>query len=469
MEHLKILLTRVFFLFLCHAFSVLPAQPSRPQYGQIRVPVFRSPQDSLKLIEVQEKIDEELARKKFRQQKIDSLMLVQSKIYSEAIIYKMIYRPSREYIVTDSLQGRTDFTGITQVCIYAKKEIPEILWKCKDLEALELVNTQIKKLPRKLRALAHLKTVHIYRNHISEPLRLSGNKTITSLIILNETPEGLPRSYKKLRALKRLDLAENGITRFPNGSRHNKKLTELSLQRNLLTLNDKIKSHPYLERLALHGNLIDDVPVSIRQFSHLKKLNLNLNKIRTVHDALGSLSKLEQLSFYGNELTAIPEAVYRLRALKEIDLFHNQIEQLDRGFVNWQSLTTLYLSHNKLVSLPEDIDTLQSLEGLYVWDNRLGALPESVGNLKRLKYLRANNNYLKNIPGSILSLQHLEELDLSHNFIAELPEAIFDFPHLKILALVNNPWNENTWKFMPRKAKELKSKDIFVHISDEQQ
>jgi Leucine-rich repeat (LRR) protein len=452
---------------LCILTSTM-AQPSGPRYGQIRVPVFRSKDDSLRLLQVQEKIDEELGRKKIRQQKVDSLMLLQTTIYQEAITYKMIYRPGKDYVLSDSLSYFTDFTGVKKVCVYNKNQIPEILFACSNLEALELVNTSVAKLPKALNRLKKLKTVHIYRNHLKNPLRLFKNKTITSLTILNESPKGLPRSYKKLKGLTRLDLAENALTQFPNGARHNKKLKEFSLQRNLLTLTGKIKSHPHLEQLALHGNQIEVVPSSIRQFRNLKKLNLNLNKITHVQEGIAALYRLEQLSFYGNQLSAIPAGVYLLKGLKEIDLFHNQIEQLDPAFSLWQNLTTLYLSHNKLVSLPENIDTLSKLEGLYVWENRLGKLPESVGNLGNLKYLRANHNYLKEIPSSVLELRFLEEIDLSHNYIAELPEDIFNYPNLKIIALVNNPWNEKTRKFIPRKVEELRAKEVFVHVSDEQ-
>ena len=65
-----------------------------------------------------------------------------------------------------------------------------------------------------------------------------------------------------------------------------------------------------------------------------------------------------------------------------------------------------------------------------------------------------------------MALKQLEELDLSHNYMSEIPEAVFHFPNLKIIALINNPWNEKTWAMIPRKAEELKLKEIFVHVSE---
>lgn len=437
-----------------------------PLYGEVRVRVFRSAADSLQLIAIQNDIDIELKRKPLRQKMLDSLMTLQGKLYEEAIIFKTIYRPGRDFIVTDSLHRVTDFSGITKVCVYGKREIPEVLWKCTALEVLELIGTSIDILPEKLGTLPRLKSIYIYQNHSQKPLRLPDNNTVTSLTITNGNPAGLPRSYKKFKALTRLDLEENGLTRFPNGARRNKKLTELSLQRNALTLKDRIRKHPYLERLSLHENEIVHVPASIRKCPDLKKLNFNSNKITSVDAAIGKLKKLEQLSFYSNQLTSVPKGAYNLHTLKEIDLFHNRIEQLDPAFCQWSNLVTLYLSHNNIVALPENIDTLRHLEGLYAWDNRLGELPESLGNMNTLRYLRVNNNYLKVFPASLLRLTALEELDISHNYITDVPEAIFDYPRLKILAMVNNPWNEAVLKLLQAKAEALRAKDVFVHIEE---
>jgi Leucine-rich repeat (LRR) protein len=458
---------RFFFLSFCTFFSLAATLAQNSQYGQVRVRVFRSGEDSLQLAQVQKSIDEELTRKPLHQKKLDSLMTLQGKLYKEGITFKTVYRPGRDFVVTDSLLHVTDFSGITKVCVYGKHEIPAVLFRCRDLEALELVNTSIGRLPEALNSLPGLKSVYIYNNRSKKALRLSRNATITSLTITNENPAGLPRSYKKLKNLGKLDLAENGLTRFPNGARRNKKLTELSLQRNALTLKDRIRKHRYLERLSLHGNLIGHVPASIRNCRNLKKLNFNSNSISSVDDGIGALKKLEQLSFYSNRLTSVPRGIYSIKTLKEIDLFHNQIGQLDPEFSQWSNLVTLYLSHNKLVALPENIDTLRHLEGLYAWDNRLGKLPESVGNIAALKFLRVNNNYLKEIPASLLNLANLEELDISHNYITEVPEAVFDYPRLRILAMVNNPWNEATQKLLPAKVTALRAKEVYVHVSDE--
>lgn len=460
-------ITGILFIGFYTVSGTAEGQSKPPQYGQITVPVFRSKDDSLRLILVHHSIDEELLKHPPRQRKLDSLIDLERRIYNEAIVFKVIYKPSKNFILTDSLMSVRDFAEIKYVTVSGKSIIPDEVFKCINIEALELINTSIEELPKELNTLPSLKTVNIYNNHSKKSLRLRKNEVINFMDIKTENPKTLPRSFKKIRGLTKLDLSENKLTRFPNGTRHNKKLKELSLQRNLLTLKSKIKKNPYLEQLALHNNKIEVVPATIRNLKNIKKLNFNSNQITYVHKNIGELKKLEQLSFYNNRLTGIPQGVYNLKSLKEIDLFHNEIEEIESGFCQWSNLVTLYLSHNKLVALPSNIDTLRMLEGLYLWDNRLGTLPASLGKINGLKYLRVNNNYLKDLPSSVFELTKLEELDISHNYITSVPETIFAYPKIKILAMVNNPWDEKTLQFLSKKADELKQRGAFVHLSDD--
>ena len=64
------------------------------------------------------------------------------------------------------------------------------------------------------------------------------------------------------------------------------------------------------------------------------------------------------------------------------------------------------------------------------------------------------------------NLKLLEEIDISHNYFESLPEAIYEYPNLKILAVVNNSWNEETWKVLQEKTVELRKKEVSVHLSE---
>lgn len=462
-------MTRLLFHLFLSSFPLLIIIPCTGQFqhrfGARNVFVYKSKEDSLLMITVQEKTDEELRRKPVRQKVVDSLMNLSSKIYSNGLM-RTVYLPERDYLNTDSIKPDTDLEQVTRLSVYRKAQIPDVVWKCKNLEALELLYTQIEHIPEQLAGLQKLKKLFVYNNRSKKALSLSENSTIAQLSIRSENPTLLPKSYHRFSALEKLDLSENHLTKFPNGARKNRKLQEMNLQRNQITLSNRIKKHKYLEIIALHENQIVKVPRSIKNFRNLKKLSLNTNGISEVDDAIGKLKRLEQLSFYKNKLTAVPKGAYHLKELGQIDLFYNEIEKLDEGFANWQKLHTLYISHNKFTQLPDNLDTLKSLTGLYAWDNRIGELPKCLSNMTGLLYLRVNRNYIKSFPAGMEKLSSLEEIDISHNYFTSLPDVIYQYPNLKILAVVNNPWNEQTWKTLHEKAAELVKRDVSVHLSE---
>ncbi len=440
---------------------------SFPGHGQVRTRHYRSPIDSMRLAAIETQLEQEYQRKPVNAKRIDSLAAAQWSLYRESVTFKNVYWPSRGYITTDSLKKMDDLSAVTKVSVYRKSAIPDIIWRCHRLEALEFVNSTIDKLPARLNDLRALTRIDIYNNRSERRLRLGRNASVEKLRILNERPGGLPRSYRKFKALTHLDLSENKLVHFPNGARRNRHLRELSLQRNEITLKKRIAVHRNLERLSLHENAIERVPRSIKNLRNLRRLNFNSNAITHVAPALGKLKHLEQLSFYRNALSSVPAAAYELHSLIEIDLFHNEIEQLGPGFANWQNLEVLYLSHNKLLLLPDNLDTLRKLTGLYARDNRLERLPDGIGNMKRLKVIRVNDNYLHALPPSMMELENLEEIDLSRNYIATLPPFLLELKHLRILAIGHNPFDAATRELLSRKVDDMREREIFVHTDGE--
>lgn len=432
-----------------------------------RVPIYKSKADSIQLIKVEQGMQEffgkPMAAKAGKQTKLDSLMQLRMQLNKTAIVgYRIVYSPSRGFVTLDSLLRSKDPSKIVSLSIDKGETIPPQFWDCYNLESLEFVNTKLENIPD-LSRLPKLKTVSIYNNRSRKRLTIETNPNITTLKIRVDDPQLLPKSYKNLVSLTNLDLSENKITRFPNGARHNKKLVELILQNNELTLKGRIKRHRYLSNLVLKGNTIEHVPPSIRKFKSLKKLSFNTNNIVSVSGKIEKLKMLEHLSFYKNKLARIPDGVYKLGNLKEIDLFYNEIETFQPEKSQWKNLNSLFLSHNKIMEIPESIVQLKSLEGLYAWDNRIDKLPESIGTMVDIKYIRINGNFLKVLPSSMINLTKLEELDISNNYITQLPPTIFNNQNLKIVALTNNPFDDSTRSFLTSKAAELRTREVMVH------
>lgn len=431
-------------------------------------PVFKSKDDSIRYFNLQNVLSKSFVDST-DPYKLDSLFKLRNQIMQRGILgYRKVYRPNPDFFSYKNLTDTTSYDSIKELSISEEKfkRLPSKVFKCKNLEVLQLTNISVSRIQRRTNRLVNLKTIIILNNNPAKSLKLNKNRRIETLVIRGEKSNYLPHSYRNFKSLKSLDLSYNSITKFPNAAKHNKKLRELNLANNLITLNDdEIKPNSYLVKLDLTKNQIIKIPTSIRNLPNLKTLKFNFNTINEIAPEISMLHKLENLSLYSNQLSSIPAGVYQLKSLKEIDLYYNQIEKLDGRVINWQNLEVLYLAFNKVYSLSDNLGNLKNLQELYLHNNRLSSLPENLGGLVNLKVLRINNNNMPLIPISITQLIHLENLDISKNQIRSLPDNFFKFEHLKILALVANPWDNETKEMLPAKAKELRAREIIVHLN----
>lgn len=461
----------LFFTYTCLlvlCFSFAAGQPSITRNRNLEVPVYRSPQDSVRLANVNALYDKLQNDERVDLKILDSVENLRDVTREQAILrFRILYKPSPEFTPYDSLPLIRDLRQVKRVSINQQqlKELPSILLRCDSLQSIELVNCSIRKIQKQINQLSRLTSITILNNTYKRPLRLTKNDRITSLTIHGDNARTLPHSYHKLKALETLDLSNNALVKFPNGAARNRQLKELSLQHNELTLRDKIKLHPNLEKLALQFNRIQQVPDQITRFPNLTRLSLNHNQITDVTPAISNLKKLKHLSFYNNRLTSVPAGVYELRSLNVIDLYFNQIEEIDDRISNWDSLQILFISHNKLLRLPEKLTTLRLLEELYAYDNRLTSISDDINRLSQLRIIYVQNNCLRQIPTTLLQLDSLEEIDFSENYMTDLPETIFNYPNLRFISLMNNPWRENVRLFIDQKSKELAMYDITVRVS----
>jgi len=429
--------------------------------------IFQSKTDSV-LFEKVDRQMQQLLRSGNDNELLDSLMVMYRQLRERSLGTRKVYLPNPDFLPIDSLVFESDKTIVRALSISNLNinQLPESIYACTQLEELELVNTAIRKLPRKLKRLKSLKAVYIYNNRPAKSLKLKKNTSVETLVLRGENPSKLPSRYSAFRSLRYLDLSNNGLTAFPKGTSKNKKLKELIVSNNKITLeNDAIALHPTLEKLDLGKNKIARVPASIQQFPQLKLLKFNHNQITVVDPAIGKLTKLEQLSFYSNQLKSIPTGVLALQNLKEIDLYYNEIEKVEPAIAQWKKLEVLYLAFNKIYSLPEKWKSLIELRELYLHNNRISSISPSIGSLPCLHTLRINNNLLTEIPGLLQQLQQLEYLDLSNNSIRQMPLSLLQFPKLKILSLVANSWEAETKTDLIVQTKSLREKGVVVHLN----
>jgi Leucine-rich repeat (LRR) protein len=454
-----------FLLFSCFTFCSVVAVAQVSNNG-IEVPIFKSKDDSVNYYLIQARIKAAFMASPPDQEKADSLSGQLMIILRTGISgYKKEYQSNPLFLSYAKLSTAKNMDSVKEISISSmrRKKFPKEILNCKNLESIELVNTSIKRLPGKLRSLTKLKDVYVYNNH--SRIRLARNTSVRTLTIRGETEKNVPKTFHRFHGLEKLDLAQNSLTRYPNGISKNNKLKTLILNNNLITLDKGMKANPWLENLHFVKNKIKAIPPSIGGFTSLKKLTFNFNEVEQVAPEISKLQKLQELSFYNNKLTAIPEGVYQLTSLRSVDLYYNQIVRLDDKLTSWEKLEVLYLAYNQLISIPDNLSALSSLQELYLHSNRLSVVPEGIGELPQLKVLRINNNYISSLPESLPRLNALENLDVSRNKIESLPGDFLQFSHLKMLSLVSNPWSKETKDFLIGLTEKLRARNVIVHLN----
>lgn len=450
---------------LCLSLFLLPICSA---LSQDRVPAFSIKSDSVLYAHTHAEIMRLFSKRddtsKVKYARMDSLMNITRTVRDRSQIgWLYVYKPSAEYISFDSLlNGETDALEITRLSIsnFKGSKLPRQLFACTNLEQLQLVNTHINKLQKKLNNLSQLKRVDIYNNIPKRKLVLGKNSTIMQFRMRGNNPGKFPKDFKNLKAVDTLDLAKNLLTKFPNVA-HNH-MAKLILTENALTLeNLPNKPHPSLQYLLLGENKITKVPDAIGNFTSLKKLNFQSNKISEVSLNLGNLTSLEEISFYKNELKAIPQGLFKLHNLRLVDLYYNQIDSIEDDIAELKNLYVLYLSHNKLTHVPSSIGELTNLRELYLHHNLISSLPESLVEMKELQVLRINNNLFTTLPDVVFHLKRLNNLDISENNIITLPSHLADM-NLHILAMTGNPWIDPNLPYAI--AQKLRATGAIVHL-----
>ncbi len=453
------------FLTVCVLFFAL-----HPLLGQQRIPIYRSPSDSVELSNLDQMITAMLNPSSGTAPRVvDSVRAVYREKFEAGVTgFRYVYKANSDYTsINDVLSGKVQIEDVKRLSIsdYHASRLPRSLFKCGNIEKLELVDTHVRKLPRRLNKLGKLGYVAIYNNKSPKRLKLARNGTINYLAIRGDAPRSLPKRYHRLRALDTLDLKRNNLTTFPGISR-NRSLISLNLAENQLKLSERnIRGNPVLKHLGLPHNKISNVPESFAEFTGLKKLVLSYNEIADLPAALSTLQNLEELSLYSNRLTSIPDVVYDMKQVRFLDLYFNQIEKIEDPIARLTNLEILYLASNRIYSITEKIGGLTNLRELFIHHNRLSALPGSLRKLTNLQVLRMNANQFVVIPDWIGDLGDLRNLDISQNKIIQAPKSIASLAHLELVVFTENAWeNRNEINDL---ADTLAERGVIVHLEEQ--
>ncbi|MDJ0903340.1 MAG: COR domain-containing protein [Xenococcus sp. MO_188.B8] len=288
-------------------------------------------------------------------------------------------------------------------------EIPEEVFKLKNLKVLKLRYNKISNLPESLGNLTSLTELDLSENQLTS----------------------LPESLGNLTSLTELDLSENQLTSLPESLGNLTSLTELHLTFNSLSsLPESLGNLTSLNKLSLAWNQLSSLPESLGNLTSLTELYLGRNRLTSLPESLGNLTSLTELYLGRNQLTSLPESLGNLTSLNTLDLSENQLTSLPESLGNLTSLNKLYLGRNRLTSLPESLGSLTSLDELSLAWNQLSSLPEFLGNLTNLIKLDLEGSQLTNLPEFLGNLNCLIRLYLGRNQLTGLPEFLSNLNHL---------------------------------------
>ena len=186
-----------------------------------------------------------------------------------------------EEIVMDTLGVKIDGKNIVGMGLFGveMKNIPETLFKLKNLEELNLAYNKIEILPEKIGELKSLKELELSLNNLTHLPASLGNLTSLEIISLEQNKlEKIPETMGNLERLRELNLNENNLQSIPTSFGNLKSLIKLELKSNQLNnIPEEIGNIKSLKSLILGSNRLKVLPWSIWSLKNLNYLYLENN------------------------------------------------------------------------------------------------------------------------------------------------------------------------------------------------
>jgi internalin A len=153
--------------------------------------------------------------------------------------------------------------------------------------------------------------------------------------------------------------------------------------------------------------------VSFSCFKKLKEIDLSENQISVFPKSLVD-SPLKILNLSGNKLNRIPEIIGSFESLVSLDLSYNEITEIPEEIGALSNLRVLNLSGNKISILPKNFAKLTKLQELYINGNPIGDAPLEIAN----QGLSAVLNYYLHL-GASVKLNEAKMLVVGHGAVGK--------------------------------------------------
>ncbi len=236
----------------------------------------------------------------------------------------------------------------------------------------------------------------------------------------------LPEALGSLRSLRRLTVANSGLTSLPQSLGQLRELDHLAVQGNprLRQLPLSFTELSGLRSLAITVTPLEALPEDIGRLRNLRSVELTAGRYARLPDSLTQLPRLERLNVsHSSHLTELPAGIERLQVLRSLSAEGNsRLASLPDGLARLPALEELRLDGNRaLHSLPDDLGQLQQLRTLSLAKcPALRHLPESIGDLRQLRLLDLTGTGLSTLPPFLARLPRDCEIRVPHHLRAPL-------------------------------------------------
>jgi len=301
----------------------------------------------------------------------------------------------KHYHIKSLYDSDIDFDKVESVFVWMDstvKEIPDVVFKCKNLKELCLSECAIKQIPPEIITLKKLRILNLSGNKLdSIPYQVFSLNKLTELWLYNNKITMLSNNINLLQKLKVLEVHGNNIKQLPNEI-NLPNLEKFDLGGNPInTFTSNIINLKKLSYLSIHSCNLNEFPLELLKASNLGMLFIGGNNIQDLPDTMKVLKSLSFLEISESKLKTIPKVVGKLPALLELELMRNEISYIDSLF-DFGNVSSIYLHMNKLNNISP-----------------------AFCKHKKLYSLNLSCNNLNEIPACLLQLPNLNDIDLRKN------------------------------------------------------